>query len=301
MSKEDQRVFHGGRSNPNGVLDTSAIKRKYTDLPYASVSEAQKLDIYLPENGEGPFPVIVFIHGGAFMMCDKADNQVRPYLGFLDRAYAVVSVNYRLSGEALFPAGILDVKAAIRFLRAQAERYHLDPRRFAAAGGSSGGNYAAMICAAGNRPELEDLSLGNAGYSSEVQAGVAWFPPTDFSKMDDHLRASGLGPADHNAADSPESRYLGAPLTELLAEKVQAANPMTYVHSGMPPLFLQHGRIDHVVPYQQSAILAAKIEAVAGKDKVRFEILEQADHADPLFETRENMEKVFEFINAALK
>ncbi|GHT57199.1 alpha/beta hydrolase [Spirochaetia bacterium] len=288
--------------NPNGVLDNSWVTRKYLDVAYARESNAQKLDLYLPETGGGPFPTIVFIHGGAFMMCDKADNQVRPYLKKgLELGYAVASLNYRLSGEALFPAGIKDVKAAIRFLRANAAKYHLDGKKFIAAGGSSGANYTCMICVTGNRPDLEDLSQGNAEYSSAVQAGVSWFAPTDFSKMDEQLTANGLAQfADHNFADSPESRYMGGQITTLPNEKVQAANPMTYVHPDMPPLFLQHGRKDHLVPWQQSALLAEKIEAIAGKEKVSFEILESADHGDPLFETDENMEKVFGFINRVL-
>jgi acetyl esterase/lipase len=288
--------------NPNGVLDNTWIKRKYLDVPYASASNAQKLDLYLPETGGGPFPVIVFIHGGAFMMCDKADNQARPFLKHgLALGYAVASVNYRLSGEALFPAGIKDVKAAIRFLRANAARYCLDGNRFVAAGGSSGGNYTCMICVTGKRPELEDLSQGNADYPSEVQAGVAWFSPTDFSKMDAQLTDNGLAQfADHNFANSPESQYLGGQITTLPAEKIQAANPMTYVHPGMPPVYLQHGRKDHLVPWQQSAMLAEKITSVAGKERALFEILEQADHADPLFEADENMHKVFGFINSVV-
>jgi acetyl esterase/lipase len=286
--------------SPAGVFDHSGITRKYLNVPYAHLSEAQKLDIYLPETGDGPFPVIIHIHGGAFMMCDKADNQVRPFIRGLSGGFAVVSVNYRLSGEAIFPAGIMDVKAAIRFLRANAEKYSLNPDFFAVVGGSSGGNYVCMICTTANRPELEDPSLGYPEFSAGVQCGVAWFPPTDFLKMDEHLHESGLGPRDHNAADSPESRLLGGQITVLPPERVQATNPMTYVHPDMPPMFIEHGRKDHVVPWQQSKIFVEKIKQIAGQGKVEYEILEEADHADRLFETDENMHKVFAFINKTL-
>ena len=94
-------------------------------------SGAQKLDIYLPEVGDGPFPVIVQIHGGAFRMGDKGDAQVNPSLEGLTHGYAVVSINYRLSGEAIFPAQIQDVKAAIRSLRANAKKYKLNPDKIA--------------------------------------------------------------------------------------------------------------------------------------------------------------------------
>jgi acetyl esterase/lipase len=287
-------------SSPAGIFDHTNVKRKFLNLSYAKLSDSQKFDLYLPESGDGPFPVIVHIHGGAFKECDKADNQVRPYIRGLDMGYAVASVNYRLSGEALFPAGIFDVKAAIRFLRANAVKFNLDPERFIAAGGSSGGNYTCMICTTAHRPELEDLSQGNSEFTSEVQCGIAWFPPTDFLKMDEYLSENGLGPCDHNGSDSPESLLLGGQITKLPLEKVQAANPMTYVHAGMPPIFIEHGRKDHIVPWQQSQIFVDKVKAIAGQSKVKFEILEEADHADPLFETDENMNKVFEFINKVL-
>ena len=123
--------------------NTDHIKRKFLDIPYASLSPAQKLDIYLPDEGEGPFPVIVWIHGGAFMGCDKADLQVLPAIEGLKRGYAVVSINYRLSGEARFPAPVYDAKAAVRWIRANAQRYHFDPGRIAA-WGSSAGAYLAI-------------------------------------------------------------------------------------------------------------------------------------------------------------
>ncbi len=125
--------------------DTSHIKRKFLNLAYASISAAQQLDVYLPNEGEGPFPVIIAIHGGAFMGCDKADLQVLPMLEGLKRGYAVVSINYRMSGEAKFPALVQDAKAAIRWVRANAAQYKFDPNRIAAWGGSAGGYLSNML------------------------------------------------------------------------------------------------------------------------------------------------------------
>lgn len=124
--------------------DTSHIARKWLDLAYASASPAQKLDIYLPDAGDGPFPVIMAVHGGAFMGGDKADMQLKPMLEGLARQYAVVSINYRLSGESLFPAQIHDVKTAIRWVKANARRYALDGSRIALWGGSAGGHLSAL-------------------------------------------------------------------------------------------------------------------------------------------------------------
>jgi acetyl esterase/lipase len=280
--------------------DVSFVKRKYLDLPYASLSKPQKLDIYLPENGTGPFPVILNLHGGGFAIGDKRDIHILSTLKAIEHGYAVVSVNYRLSSEATFPAGIQDVKAAIRWVRANCDRYHLDANRIAAFGGSSGGNFAAMICLTDHVGELDDLSLGNADFPCNVQAAVDWFGPVDFLKMDEQLKISGFGPSDHGEAYSPESRYLGARLCDVPL-KVELANPMTYIHDSMPPLLIQHGRLDTMVPVQQSMMFVEKLEKYVSHDRFEFDIIEGAGHGDPLFETDENLKRVFNFLDRYLK
>jgi len=280
--------------------DVSHICRKWLDIPYASLSPSQNLDIYLPDNGDGPFPVIMYLHGGAFSIGDKRDIYVLNILKTIKRGYALVSVNYRLSGEAIFPAGLQDVKAAIRWVRANSEQYQLDGNRIAVWGCSSGANYAAMICLTDRVAEFEDLSLGNPEYPCNVQAAVDWFGPTDFLKMDEQLEENGFGLADHGAPDSPESRYLGAKISEVPL-KVALANPMTYVHETMPPILIQHGRLDDLVPVQQSMMFVEKLEKYVSLDRFEFDIIEGAGHADPLFETDENMERVFSFLDKHLK
>jgi len=283
--------------------NTDHVKRKFLDIPYASPSPAQKLDIYLPDEGDGFFPVIVSIHGGAFMGCDKADIQVMPMLEGLKRGYAVVAINYRLSGEAKFPALVQDAKVAIRWIRANAPRYGFDPNRIAAWGGSAGGYQATMLGVSAHVQSLQDESLGSADQSCAVQAVVTWFGPTDFLKMDEYLIERGLPPLpgqEHGAADSPESLLLGRKITEI-PERVKAANPETYVTPDAPPFFIQHGAQDPVVPVQMSIHLAAKLEQSIGKDRVRLELLEGAGHGDPKFETPENVTKVLDWLDQHLK
>jgi acetyl esterase/lipase len=280
--------------------DVSHILQKWLDLPYASLSPAQKLDIYIPDEGDGPFPIILYIHGGGFAIGDKRDIHLLAFLKGLEHGYAVVSVNYRLSGEAIFPAGLQDIKAAIRWLRANSEQYHLDGNRIAACGGSSGGNYAAMVCLTDHVTEFDDLSLGNSAHPCNVQAAVDWFGPTDFLKMDEQLYESGFGPSDHDEPDSPESRYLGAKLSDVPL-KVELANPMTYIHERMPPILIQHGSLDTMVPVQQSIMFAEKLRNHVRSDRFEFDILEGAGHGDPLFETEENMTRVFSFLDRHLK
>lgn len=280
--------------------DVSYIGRKWLDLPYANISTAQKLDIYLPDEGDGLFPVILDIHGGGFAIGDKRDIHLTSWLAGLKRGYAVVSVNYRLSSEAVFPAGLQDLKASIRWLRANQEYYHLDGNRIAACGGSAGGNYAAMLCLTASVTELDDLSLGNPEYPCHIQAAVDWFGPTNFLKMDEQLAENGYGFGDHEDVDSPESRYLGAKLSEVPLI-VELANPMTYIHAQMPPILIQHGRLDTMVPVQQSIMFVEKLEKYVSPDRFEIDIIEGAGHGDPLFETQENMNRVFSFLDKHLK
>lgn len=279
------------------------IKRKIYDLSYANLSMAQKLDIYWPPDGNGPFPVILSIHGGAFMMGDKRDLQINPMLMGLERGYAVVGVNYRMSGEAQFPILVHDIKAAIRWIRANAETYLFNPQRIATWGGSAGGYLSLMAGLTAGVADLEDLSLGNPDQPCHVQAVVDWFGPTDFLKMDEQLAEKGLASAEqgaHNDADSPESCLLGCKITEI-PELVQKANPETYIHSGAPDFFIQHGDHDDTVPHQQSVNIAAKLAATLGKDHVSIELLKGARHGGPEFDAPQNVIKVLDFLDRRLK
>jgi len=277
------------------------LKRKWLDIDYASKSKAQKLDIYLPDSGDGPFPVILSIHGGAFKFGDKSDNQVNPMLEGLSRGYAVVSINYRLSSEAKFPAQIYDVKAALRWIRANAKQYKFNPEKIAAWGGSAGGTLAALAGTSGNVKELEDLTQGNPTQSSRVQAVVDWFGPTDFLKMDDQLKESKVkNPQIHAIPESPESELIGKNLIDA-PELVKAVNPESYITSDDPPFLIQHGLIDHLVPYQGSVNLATKLSSVISKEKVSLELFENNDHGGPSFTTVQNIYKVFAYLDKYLK
>jgi acetyl esterase/lipase len=294
-------IFLTVTSAQSRKANTDNIKRKWLDIAYAVKSQSQKLDIYIPDEGEGPFPVILSIHGGAFKSGDKGDGQLTPMLEGLKRGYAVVSINYRLSGEAIWPAQIYDVKAAIRWVRANAKQYKLNPDKIAAWGGSAGGHLSAMAGTSGGVKELEDLSQGNADKSSRVEAVVDWFGPTDFLKMDEHAKESKVSnPQIHSVPDSPESELIGKNLTDA-PELVKAANPETYITKDDPPFLIQHGLVDPLVPYPQSVSLASKLEKVIGKEKVTLELIPGSGHGGPAFSTPENLNKVFAFLDKNLK
>ena len=283
--------------------DTSSITTKHLDVAYATASETQKLDIYLPNEGTGPFPVIVQIHGGAFKSGDKASGELTPALAGLDRGYAVVAVNYRLSGEAQFPAQINDIKAAIRYIRANAELYNLDPDRIATWGGSAGGSLSALAGTSADVAALVDDSLGNAGVSDRVQASVDWFGPIVFSEMDAQFAELGITPVGVTSdANSPESQYLGQTVgTDAAAELVKAASAQSYISADDPPFFFQHGTADHNIPITQSVHFAAALTAVLGEDKVSFTQLEGAGHGTSEFMTAENVALVLDFLDGVLK
>lgn len=277
------------------MADISWVKRKYLDIAYGNESKAQALDIYLPDEGDGPFPVLIHIHGGGFMFGDKRDDHMNAYLKALHRGMAAVSIEYRLSKEAIFPAAVLDVRAAIRFLREHAKEYKLDANKFVAIGGSAGGNLAAMLgmnIENGSFPGEEEQSFDTNPY---VALAIDQFGPMNFATMDEQARQNGISHVDHDDVKSPESSYIGGAIQDNL-EIAKMANPATYISDRMVKFLVQHGNKDVLVPYEQSIEFVEAIKAKQGEEKVRFIPVDGAGHEDKKFFTDENMSKVFSFI-----
>ncbi len=273
-----------------------------TDVAYATVSDRNKLDIYLPEEGNKPYPVIVGIHGGAFWSGDKQGESFI-YKNGLQRGYAVVCINYRLSQEAKFPAQIHDVKAAIRWVRANADVYGFDPERIAVWGTSAGGYLAALAGTSGDVDGLEDKSMGYPDQRSRVQAVVDWYGPTDFLLMDQQDRETGTTPVMglyHDDPKSPESLLMGAPIQDIPAQ-VRLANPETYISPDDPPFFIQHGLADDYVPWKQSDGLARKLQQVIGQERVSLHLWEGVGHGTGEFFTPENYAKSLDFLDEVFK
>lgn len=273
------------RPGLGGGATGTAPTPTHANLAYATTSASQVLDLWLPADATAATPLVIYVHGGAFKGGDKGmvGGKVQP---LLDAGYAVASLNYRLSGEALFPAGAQDVKAAVRWLRANAATYNVDPAKFAAWGESAGGNLVALLGTSGDQTSvLDDASLGNADVSSAVQAVVDWYGPTDFLQMDTQA-ASGGGcttPQTHDPASSPESAWMGAALQTVPATVAQA-NPITYVATAkqLAAFSIAHGDADCNVPYQQSQILADALTEAGANPQLT--ILPGASHGDPQFD-----------------
>ncbi|MFB6078367.1 MAG: alpha/beta hydrolase fold domain-containing protein [Halarchaeum sp.] len=275
--------------------------RTHMDVTYATREGGErrtggdlKLDLYLPDR-EGPVPLVVYVHGGGWLV-----NTRKQTLGverFTERGYAVASIDYRLSyvpddvtpiirpdpdnptPRGVFPDPIVDVKAAIRWLRAHADEYGIDPRRIATWGSSAGSHLAAL---AGTMDDVEEVEgrlydvtpTVHPDESGRVQGVVGWYTPTDFLLMDE--QAGSLGHFDHEASNSPESLLVGGDINRN-ALRVRRANPLTYLDVDDPPFLLMHGRQDGTVPYEQSEVLFEKLGDV--RVDATFYVLDGLHHA----------------------
>jgi len=240
-----------GPSLPEGT-------RALRDLAYVpNGSKAQALDLFLPAATGGHLPVVIWIHGGAWWAGSKSQC---PALGFLNHGYAVASVEYRFSQEAIFPAQIQDCQAALRFLRAHAQEYGLDPERFGVWGGSAGGHLVALLGTAGGTKTFPPIG-GNEDQSDRVQAVCDWFGPADLTTMPAPKTDS---PAAPNAKPGPLAQLLGGPVADHL-DRAKAASPVTYVSKDAPPFLIMHGDKDPLVPLAQSQELDAALQKAGAK------------------------------------
>lgn len=267
-------------SEPAPTPRTGPAERREA-VAYATASPRQTLDLYLPAgDGATVYPLVVLIHGGGFFGGDSADLAELAAL-LSTKGFAAASINYRLSGDAAFPAGVQDVAAALRYLRAGARSWGVDPHRIAVWGESAGGYLAAMMGAAAGQKRFEDDDLGNPGVSSQVQAVVSWFGPSDFATMDEQARAAGCDASaqTHSREGSPESRWLGAPLPTV-PDRVEAASVVRAVAKAraLPPFFLVHGERDCTVAPGQSHQLAEALRQRSAE--VTLTLVPDAGHAD---------------------
>ncbi len=226
--------------------------RAEMDIPYAGTANPrQKLDLLLPKQrvDEKPLPVIVWIHGGAWRAGDKRSGLGNLAKYVASGRYAGVSVAYRLTGEAIWPTQIHDCKAAIRWIRAHAQKYNLDDKKIAVWGSSAGGHLVALLGTSGGVTELEGTLGDFADQESRVTCVVDYFGPSE-------LAAMGKYPSrmDHDAADSPESKLVGGPVQEM-KKAARSASATTYVTKDDPPFLIVHGDEDPLVPHNQSVRL----------------------------------------------
>ena len=225
--------------DPSGadMVDVTAVRRKWLDVPYDLQSPSQVLDIYLPAEGDGPFPTYIFVHGGAFIAGDKQDVQFLLAADGINRGYAVVSVEYRKGFESKAPNALYDVKAAIRFLRAHAAEYRLDPARFAIGGDSAGAYYAVFAAATSAVPAVDGPDPANPEQSDAVQAVIAQCGCYDLLTLTPPPEVEANAPKEFVPGTVPVnlmSIFVGVNL-RLIPDLAALLNPMTFITSDFPP------------------------------------------------------------------
>jgi len=226
---------------PEGVVEKK-------DVEYGNIGGSRPLllDLYMPDKLDKPAPGLIFIHGGGWEAGNRSDYKYYT-VRYAKRGYVVATISYRFSQEAPFPAAVQDAKCAVRWMRANAEKYHINPDKIAVIGGSAGGYLSMMIGYSSDVPELEGDG-GHEGVSSRVQAVVDLYGPTDIECPE--ARDEGV-----------VRKFIGKTYDEA-PEQYKLATPITHLTKDDPPTLIIHGTIDDIVPIAQSDLLAGKLEAL---------------------------------------
>jgi acetyl esterase/lipase len=241
-------VFGWMLSVPAAGQERKPEVRLESDVVFARVGTRElKLDLAMPKDDVGRLPAIVCIHGGGWVGGDR--KQMKQTIETLaEHGYVGISPDYRLAPRDRFPAPIEDCKAAVRWLRANAATYHVDPQRIGVVGFSAGGHLACLLGVTAKEDGMEGEG-GNADQSSAVQAVVSFFGPTDLAQAvwSKEAQAKNLIPL---LGGTPEEK----------AEAYRKASPMTYTGKSATPFLFLHGTEDRIVPFQQSQQLAEKLQ-----------------------------------------
>lgn len=291
-------------------FDMTQWKHHWDDVAYCNQDPRQKMDIILPDEGEGPFPLIVFVHGGGWVSGDKRENTMPGAFKVMSQGYALASIEYRLAPDVTWPMPLYDVKAAIRYLRAHAGEYNLKTDKIAIWGNSASGHIINMVAATGGSTIQEDLTMGNPDQSSAVQCLVGLYSPSDMYEIDitnqlplDTLTdATGtdVGQTDEREGMMyPHNMVAGFKLSRNRAAAAYLS-PINFVKPDFPPAYYIHGVADPIVPYTQSVAMANMINETCGAGRAKFELVPGAVHGDPALKTDEMTNKILDFIDSVI-
>lgn len=291
---EDAKTFVP--AGAQGGAESGGAAEGLKNVAYASASDAQVCDIYLPEGVEKA-PVILLVHGGGFAFGDQGMDILVPVIEkALANGYAVVSVDYRKSTEALFPAALADVKAAVRFIKANAMEYGFDPEHITVWGESAGAYLCLMTALTPDVPDLNGDVADYAEIPGDVQALVSFYAPVEFYTMYEEAGKP------ESAAESFESKFLGQ---DIMADKDLTYTTYWETYAEQIPAdlraWIQAGDSDQRVPCTQSANFAERLAAYLGEENVEFSLIPGADHEDDLFYTDENLDAVFAWLDGLMK
>lgn len=276
----------GGFQKPDVEVRCS---EKFTDIDYAGDEQVyHQLDIYLPKEKKDLYPVVIHVYGSAwFSNNSKGMADLGTIVNaLLDAGYAVVTPNHRSSMDAKFPAQIQDIKAVVRFVRANANKFKLDPTFIATSGFSSGAHLAGLTATSGGVKELEGNVGGNEGFSSNVDAACCWSGP-----MDLHYMSCGKDVDEWN--HGPEEAVMGFKFAGN-EERFKALNATTYIDAGDPPVIVFHGTEDNVVPPCQGPHFYELLDK-AGVDTELY-MVEGGGHGMGMY-APENLKRMTDFLN----
>lgn len=267
-------------------LVISARGDTQTDIEYGRVGETSlKLDLHRPQAASPP--LVVYVHGGAWRAGSKSDV---PIAKLLDHGFAIASVDYRLSTQARFPAQVHDIKAAIRFLRANAEVLHIDTERVAIVGSSAGGHLAALVGVTNDHKKLEGRVGDHLDRSSAVQAIVSLYGASNLQSILGQSTEFGL------TVRIPALKLLLGDVPDAVPDLARLASPVAHLDSKDPPLLLIHGDADPQMPPQQSAELE---KAYPGS--VTYITLPGSKHGGPEFYDDQRTALMVDFIKRAFE
>jgi acetyl esterase/lipase len=254
--------------------------------------ESLLLDLRVPDE-PGPHPVIVYLHSGAWVMGDRTGGPARRQA---TRGYAVASIEYRLAPKHVWPAQVEDVKAAVRWLRANAARFNLDPTRVGIFGTSAGAHIGSVAATSHGVEWLEGRALGNAQFDSGVKVVVDLYGPTDLLRIEeDKLPCI---PLDGNAGWMPMSLLMGCPIQQC-QEWTRTASPMAYVTPDDPAFLIMHGMLDCLVPFQQSISLHQTLQAAGVSSELV--LIPKGDHGGDVFDEQQYKEMIDAFLDEKLR
>ena len=290
-------IIHIANAQPPSGIQNIFPKGTVTlsNLPYANDTlKKHLLDIYLPPNATSNTPLIVWVHGGAWMLNDKyADmgymkNTIK---GFIDSGYALASIDYRYSTDAVFPAQIQDCNEALEYLYQHAGQYKLDKNRIAVIGFSAGGHLASLMALSNNNPVREFYHNGAKSHFN-VKCVLDFYGPSDFVVLGCSTDTS------INNARNPVAILLGALPVER-PDLAKRASPVTYVDKNDPPFLIVQGEKDESVPNTQSRLLSSWLSIAGIKNQLI--IVPNAPHYGEMFDTEDIRKNVFNFLALHLK
>jgi acetyl esterase/lipase len=269
----------GSAAEPPAVgvfeITVPATVQHIPDLEYRPQpgKPAMQLDLACPREGAGPFPAVLIFHGGAWASGHRKE-QLPFAFRLAERGYVAATVSYHFAYEAPFPAALHDAKAAVRWLRAHAAQYRVDPDRIAAFGISSGGNLAALLGTTAGARELEGAG-GHAEQSSRVVAVVCYAPVTDLARQFAHTDSPKLSGLERTIGREILKTLLGG-TPEAAPARYRLASPLLHVSKTSAPALLVHGTADTRVPLEQSELFAEALKAA--RVEARVHLLDRAPH-----------------------